>query len=154
MATLTYFSVSGDWRSSEDPMASSTANTPRVQVVSGFVDFIPRLPSGYAINISDFDLEGQTRDAAILLAPRKARIWNGQLCTINAADSPGVQLVANTAALNLTDPLVYDVLFSNIRYNANDQRIQNFAFTAPTSGGPGWTVCITDPALPRLSWPK
>lgn len=139
--TLTYFTVTGDWRSNEDPQVSSTNNTPQVMPVSGFVEFQARLPKGFALHVASFDVGGVGRDTAILLAPRRARIWEGRLCTINAADTPGVQLVANTAELGLTDPLIYDVTFSSIRYNGTDQMIQNFAFQAPTSGG---TICITD----------
>lgn len=141
MAALTYFTVTGDWRSSEDPMASSTTSTPQVRPVSGFVEFSARLPNGFAIHVGSFDVGGATRDTAILLAPRRARIWDGRLCTINVADTPSVQLVANTPELGLTEPLIYDVTFSDIRYNGTDQLIQNFAFIAPTNAG---SVCITD----------
>lgn len=152
MATLTYFTVTGDWRSNEDPLVSGTTNAPQLKEVSGFVEFTPRLPSGFSIMVDAFDLgSGATRDTAILLAKRRARIWDGQLCTINPVDTPGVQLVANTANLALPDPLIYDVTFSNIRYNGTDQTIQNFAFTAPTTNA---TLCITDPTLPRLQWQR
>lgn len=44
----------------------------------------------------------------------------------------GVKLVANTALLDLDDPLIYDVTFE---IPESDRKIAPFAFTAPTTNG-------------------
>lgn len=46
----------------------------------------------------------------------------------------GVQLVANTNAINL-DELYFDLVFSNVVFNKSDQFIASFAILAPTVGG-------------------
>jgi hypothetical protein len=65
--------------------------------------------------------------------------------TKTGALNQGVQLVANTEAINL-DQLLYDVVFTNVVYNKADQQIAPFAIEAPTTGGV--TVDLAD--LPKL----
>ena len=50
------------------------------------------------------------------------------------AATDGVELVACTADLPV-DELIYDVVFSRVRYNGADQVLQPFAFRAPTEAG-------------------
>lgn len=88
-------------------------------------------------------------DTAVALPPLRARIYAGVLSTIDYTDTPGFQLVANTPALNLDGPLVYDVTFSDVTFNGSSQNIAPFAFAAPT--GPD-TVCLTDPTLPLVNY--
>lgn len=97
------------------------------------------------------------RDTSLVLDPIfNARVWEGQLSTINVVDSPGFQLPACTPAMqaNLTeagiDSLIYDVRFTQVTYARSDNALQNFAFVAPTA--PGVPVCITDPGLLRLPY--
>lgn len=87
-------------------------------------------------------------DAAIAIPTLTARIWNGVLSTIDVADTPGFQLVANSDALDL-DTLIYDVTFSNVTYNGASQFMAPFAFTAPSYDE---TICLTDPTLTRLPY--
>lgn len=96
-----------------------------------------------------------SRDTAIAMPPRKARIWNGQLSTIDVVDAPGFELVANSTVIGLAtrgfSSLIYDVEFTEVSYAGGSQKIENFAFTAPTDTT---AVCITDPALTRLEYAR
>lgn len=95
----------------------------------------------------------QTRPTAIAFPPRKARIWEGMLCTINVEDTPGVDLVANSAALKLyeqgVDQLIYDVQFSSVVYAEGSRTLRNFAFVAPYDSTP---VVLSSLALPKLDY--
>lgn len=87
-------------------------------------------------------------DTAIALAAITGRIVNGQLCSIDRADSPGVALTANSAVLQgdtWTD-LYYDVSFTDVKFNGASQFLAPFSFIAPTDSTP---VCLTSPALVR-----
>lgn len=96
---------------------------PDQQPISASVVFIPRLSVGQILWIP-----GQ----GVALAPIRARFDpDGVLRTIQGGT--GVELVANTPILGL-DELIYDVVFTNVIYDRNDQRIAPFAFTAPTVG--------------------
>lgn len=97
---------------------------PDQQPISASVVFTPRLGVGQILWIP-----GQ----GVALAPIRARFDpDGVLRTIQGGT--GVELVANTPVLGLPT-LIYDVVFTNVIYDHNDQRIAPFAFTAPTTGG-------------------
>lgn len=97
---------------------------PDQQPISASVKFIPRLGVGQIIWIP-----GQ----GVALAPIRARFDpDGVLRTIQGGT--GVELVANTPVLGLPE-LIWDVVFTNVIYDRNDQLIAPFAFTAPTTGG-------------------
>lgn len=146
---LTYFTVTGAWYDVEAPLTSGSTNALQYQVVSAFVTFTPRLKAGTQIYVSNLDDgTGTGVSTALEIAPVTARIYQGQLATINQADTPGIQLLANTAILGLTS-LIYDVSFTNVVYAGHAQTLQNFAFTAPTTAG---TLSITDPSLTRLTY--
>lgn len=82
-----------------------------------------------------------------------ARIWtNGQLSSINQADSAGITLPANTAYMTqqLGSDLYYDIRFRNAVYGNNQNALlQNFAIKAAAVGD---TVVLTDPALERFPY--
>ena len=88
-------------------------------------------------------------NTALAIAPITARILNGQLQTINQPDTPNIQLLANTSVLGLSKPLIYDVAFTNVVYAGNNQVLNNFAFTAPTTNA---VINLTDPTLTRLPY--
>lgn len=96
-----------------------------------------------------------SRDTAVAIPARNGRIWNGTLSTIDVTDTPGVELVANSAPLGLAgrgiSSLIYDVQYSNVTYAKGPQTLTNFAFTAPVDSTP---ICITDPALLRLDYAR
>lgn len=97
---------------------------PDRQPISCTVTFIPRLRAGQIVWVPGMGLA---------LAPIKARCdTDGVLRTI--AGGTGVQLIANTPILGL-DQLIYDVYFSNVKYNRAVQEIEAFAFEAPTTSG-------------------
>lgn len=98
---------------------------PDQQPISATVKFIPRLPTGQIIWIP-----GQ----GVVLSTITARFDpDGILRTI--IGDVGVQLVANTPILGLTQPLIWDVSFSNVIYARGDRYLQPFGFAAPTTGG-------------------
>lgn len=94
--------------------------------------------------------------AGVVIASRRARLWQGRLCSIDVADTPGVELVANDPLLNLAangiDKLVYDVDFTDVVWAGKPGALKNFAFTAP---GPDVDdVFLTDPALDTVPWER
>src|ERR1700712_4621925 len=96
------FQVSGDWRDYEAPTLSGSTDNLQVQVLTGFVTFSPRVPPGFLAYMDDFDLSGDGsihRNTGIAFPPIQARIWEGQLATIDVSDTPGMQLVSNDPGL-------------------------------------------------------
>jgi hypothetical protein len=101
---------------------------PEVVNVSALVTFTPRIPAGSFLYRDD--------GTALALPVRYARIWQGQLCTINTVDTPGVYLQANlvigyepvtglgpSPSINLLDSigiseLIYDVTFDKITFGS------------------------------------
>ena len=149
--TENFFPVTGYWVSVESADTTSTAtNMLAVEPITGLVTFYARLPKGASIPVAQLKWpDGVTRDTGVILAPVAAQIVAGQLCTINADNTPGVQLVCNSAALALAGPLIYDVDVSNVTFNQGAQTVSDFAFEAPQDSTP---VCLTDPALPILEY--
>lgn len=146
---LTYFTVEGDWYDVEAPATSGSTNTPQFLVVSAFVTFTARLAPGTVVYVPNLDLgSGVSASTAVAIAPVTARIYEGQLQTIDQADTPNIQLLANSTILGLTS-LIYDVSFSDAVYAGNAQVLSNFAFTAPTTAT---TISLTDPTLTRLQY--
>lgn len=97
---------------------------PDRQPISCTVTFIPRLRAGQIVWVPGMGLA---------LAPIKARCdTDGVLRTI--VGGTGVQLTANTPILGL-DQLIYDVYFSNVKYNRAVQSIEAFAFESPKTAG-------------------
>lgn len=102
---------------------------------------------------------------AIAIPPLQARIWFGELSTIDYEDTPGFQLVANTGHFGEvdqgppfnTDPdlgleyqeLIYDVTFSSVTYNGKSRELAPWAFVAPPDNR---EICLTDPDLARYPW--
>jgi hypothetical protein len=121
---------------------------------------ITTINSGSTITYTDTGTAGTTvsppttntaelsANTALAIAPIQARIYEGELQTIDQADTPNIQLLANTAILGLTT-LIYDVAFSDVVYASNAQVLSNFAFTAPTTNS---TVDLSDPTLTRLPY--
>ena len=170
-----YFKTTGYWRAVVDPSVSGSYSMPDLVNVSALVTFVPRIPVG-SLLYTEPDKPGDNA-VAVALAPRYARIWKGELCNINVADSPGVLLAANTAKLNLLDSiglgeLIYDVSFTKVTFGgkpttydtlpggapaptitvSGDQQLTSFAFIAPTD--PNEVVCLTDVGLKRLPYSK
>lgn len=102
------------------------------------------------------------RDTAINLDPVfNARIWEGQLSTIDAFDTPGFTLPANTAeikaalaalsadtrkVLSIGEDLVYDVRHRAVVFARSEQAIADYSFTAPAVGA---NLILTSVGLPR-----
>jgi hypothetical protein len=164
---LTYFTCTGYFYDVESPYTGSTTNADQFNGLTGaFITFTPRVPTGFTVLVSNLDLgSGNTGATSISLPPitgrvlsttiNNASVW--QLATINTADSPGIQLLANSTPIStyLTaqniqgGALIYDVSFTRVTFAGENQTIQNFAFTAPTTNT---GVCITDPTLTRLPY--
>jgi hypothetical protein len=169
---IVYFEVTGTYVDAEAPDPGGSTNALYINIITAFVTFYPRVPLGFTVPIANFDLTqvdaeawAGTASAALALPPIPARILSGQVQTINYADTPGIMLTSNSAAvqaaLQAIDPtwleknnleagqLVYDVSFSNVVYADSDQTILPFGFVAPTDTTP---VCISDPLLTRLAY--
>lgn len=58
MATLGQLTVTGDYRSATEPTPSGVSNAFAVEVVTGLVDLIPRVPLGTQIYIPGFQVQG------------------------------------------------------------------------------------------------
>lgn len=165
--SLTYFTCTGFYYDIESPVTGGTTNADQFKGMTGaFVTFTPRVPTGFTVLIPTLDLgSGNTGSAAIALAPITGRIISTtiggspvyQLSTINTVNTPGIQLLANSTPIStyLTaqaingGALIYDVAFTQVTFAGENQTIQNFAFTAPTTNT---GVCITDPTLTRLPY--
>lgn len=155
-SALTYFTVDGYWYSGDQPSYRGTSGAPNVSAVNGYVDFIPRVPQGFSIQVDQATIDGVTADIDYSFPARTARIWDGRLCTINQTDTPTIQLLANTPNLNLAKllpqtggKLIYDIRFRDVRFNNAPQVLANFAIEAPTSAT---TLSLTDDTLVRLSY--
>jgi hypothetical protein len=256
---LTFFNVSGDYQSTDDPLPQSTASTPWMGPIQALVAFTPRVPRGFTAFVDDFEISQDTNNqqtvqligainggtwglnfggvwinpyiapsataaqvqtalaalssigagnvqvsgpaggpyaiemvgalanspqpqlladasnltvssgaanismemlnagsasrvapAAIGIPVRAGRIWTtGQLCAINQADSPNVELVSNIPEFGLAFDLIYDVTFTQVTYNGVNQNLAPFAFTAPVDATP---ICLTDPATVLLPY--
>lgn len=160
---LPFFTVYGHYSDVENPNLSGSTNVPLMSVITGVIVFFPRVPFGTIIYLHDLDLTPLDEtftysDTAVALAPITARILSGQIQTINVGDSPGIGLLANTPIISAAllaagvpnGILYYDCQFSNVVYGEAAQTINNFAITAPTSGGTN--ISLTDPNLVRLPY--
>ena len=152
-AELTYFNVTGYWNDVESANLGGSTSNLQFLVISGFVSFYPRLPGGWAPLVSNLDLgNGNSGNTYVAISPVLGRIYEGQLSTINYADTPGVQLVSNSSVISSQiatvspNGLIYDVEFSEVVYNDGPQHIANFSFVAPTDTT---GVCLTDPNLSK-----
>jgi hypothetical protein len=113
---------------------------PDEQIVSGFCDIFPRLPVGTVLWADVTPRRGLT------LAPFRTRFdisQGGQLRTIVGG---AVEILACNDALPINE-LIYDLVFSEVRYNKADQYIKPFAIRTLTAAG---TIDLTNPALERL----
>ena len=149
---LTYFEVSAHYYDVEASDPAGSDNTPEINPIYGFVTFTARLKPGTILNVPDYgrpDVPQTVGLTGIALAPVQGRLFNGELSVIDRADTPNIQLVANTPILGLSAPLLYDVAFTNVTYAGANRSITNFAFTAPTDTTP---IDLTDPALARLPY--
>lgn len=271
------FALSGDYRFTTEPVPAGTANTLPVEVITGLIDFIPRVPLGFTWYKSNFQVQGQDelqivgyagtptagtfklgypatspvwtaalpytltdsdtatiqaalqglssigagnvivtedtsglgnwvvqftgalanqpvaqiqtdysaltnatvgslvyvpgqtlvlRDTALAMDPVfNARIWEGQLCTIDTNDTPGFRLPAATtevlAAIDALDPdvrqslsipsdqLLYDVRHSSVVFADQEQSLQDYAIAAL---GVGQTLVLTSGSVNRLPY--
>ncbi|WNM74171.1 hypothetical protein SEA_NERGAL_80 [Mycobacterium Phage Nergal] len=113
---------------------------PDEQIVSGFCDIFPRRPAGEIL------WADVTPRRGLALAPFRTRFdvsLGGELVTIVGGP---VEILACNDALPI-DELIYDLVFSQVRYDKRDQYIAPFAIrTLDTTG----TIDLADPTLERL----
>lgn len=147
-ANVTVIKGTGDSFNVEFVGALANSNIPQLVAISNLTNANGQ-SCPISVTVSTQGTPQVVADTAIALPAITARIWNGRLCAIDSVDSPGVMLTANSAALNNPDPLIYDVTFSNVRFNSVDQVIAPFAFVAPEDSS---SVCLTDPGLQRLPY--
>jgi hypothetical protein len=159
MAALTYFPCDGYWYSVDSAHARSSASAPRLLPIFGLVDLIPRVPKGFTFRVDSLDIPGgpTATDIDVAVPARTGRLWNGRLCTINAVDSPTVELLSETSVLGLTPDvlpetqgrLIYDVRFRDVTYNGVPQHISGFGFYASKTNA---AISLTDFNLERLPY--
>jgi hypothetical protein len=158
--SLTYFTVTGFWYDIEQPNPNSTLITPLLLNVNAYVDFIPRLPVGFSVFVSNLNHgDGTFGDTDVPIAPITGRLINGALTTIAVGDPLGVGLLANSPVLNLasqlaaigwsTTGLIYDVRFRNVTFGGANQVLSNFAFFAPPNAA---TISISSSLLQKLPY--
>jgi hypothetical protein len=147
---LTWFTVIGSVYDVQNPDPDQTSIVPELLEVSGFIDFFPGnqtgpFPAGFAPVVPALDHgDGTYGDTLVPIAPITARLMHGQVCTIAASDPQGIDLLANTAILGLTEPLFYHVRWRNVTFGGTIAAISNFAFQAPTGAA---TIDLTSPTL-------
>jgi hypothetical protein len=135
---LTYLTAVGYVYDVEQPNPSGFTNVPSELQVSAYVDFFPGTQAqyfqpGFTVFVSNLDhLDGTSGDTEVPIAPITGRLMNGALTTVAVGDPLGVELLANTAILNLTNPLYYHVRWRNVTFGGGLQAISNFAFAATT----------------------
>lgn len=149
--SLTFFRVDGTYIDVEQPVPGDTVITPAISNVYAYVDFFPgtemkAISSGLSLTVPDYETYG---DTDIQLAPITARLLDKRLCTIAKTDPEGVELVADSAWMNLDDPLFYHVRFRNVTYGGALQGISNFAFAASSDSTP---IVLTSPTLTRYAY--
>lgn len=126
MADLTYFTVEA-YGFAVNVDYVDVGTDPDLQPITATVTFKPRVGVGSLLQAPNY-----TTPALIALSPIVARLdEDGKLHTV--AGDLGVKLVANTAVLGLTTDLIYDVIWSNVKYNKKSQSISPFGFVAPTT---------------------
>lgn len=146
---LVYFTVEGSFYDAEASSTIGTTDALQLLPISAFITFTARLAPGTIIYVADLDLgDNGSANTGLALAPITGRILGGQIQTINQADTPNMQLVANDPMLGL-DQLIYDVTFSNVTYAGKPHAIKSFAFAAPSTAV---TLDLTDPTLTRLPY--
>jgi hypothetical protein len=114
---------------------------PDEQIVSAVCDLFPRRPAGDVLWCPTL-----TPPRGLALAPFRTRfdIWQGgQLKTIVGGP---VEILTCNNALPI-DELIYDLVFSQVRYNETDQYIAPFAIRTLSTTG---TTDLSDPTLERL----
>jgi hypothetical protein len=160
---LSFFPCDGYWYSVDSALARSSGSEPRLVPIFGLVDLIPRVPKGFTVRVKELDQSndpagtGTVMDTDVAIPARTGRLWNGRLCTINAVDSPTVELLSETAVLNLTPDvlpdtngrLIYDVRFRDVTYNGVPQHISGFGFYASQSAA---AISLTAFELERLPY--
>lgn len=114
---------------------------PDEQIVSGFCDIFPRRPRGEILWCPNL-----TPPRGLTLAPMRTRFDLSQGGALRTIVGGPVELIACNEALPI-DELIYDLVFSEVRYNRRDQYLAPFAFRALTGTG---TIDLTSQDLDRL----
>jgi hypothetical protein len=134
--TLTWFTVTSYIYDVEQPLPSGTSEQPELANVSAFVDFFPgtqekTFPAGFSTRVADLDHgDGTHGDTIVPLAPITGRLLNGSLRSLVIGDPVGVQLLANTTVLGLSEDLFYHTRFRNVTFGGAEQSLANFAWRA------------------------
>ena len=130
----TFFTVIGDFQSLVNDTADDVDANPDVVAISATVTFTPMVATGDLILATNAD----PRPTAYVLAPIVATIdTDGRL--IHAADAwenydyTPVRLTADTPFLELSSPLTYSVVFSNVVIDGKNTTISSFNFEAPNA---------------------
>lgn len=153
---LTRFLVTGNWNDVENPPLLGNSNTLTLNTISATITFWPRLPNGFTAFVENLDLQSSPEtsgNTAVAIAPVQASIVGGVLVSNVIGDTPGVQLLSNSASLNLASQnipaLYYDIQFNNVVFSGVGQALENWAFIASTDST---AICLTSPGLERYAY--
>lgn len=165
---IAFFTVQGFWYDVQAPPTGGTTNDAVFTgITGGNATFTARVPAGFTVLIANLDLgSGNIGSTALALPPitgvvagtpaeNGGMVW--QLCANNAANSPGIELLANTTAVsaylaqeNVWDgQLIYDVKFTDVTFAGANHNIEGFAFAAPNSST---SVTVTDSGFAMLPY--
>jgi hypothetical protein len=147
-ATLTWNAVDGATGYKVYRGTSTTNENKLVATLGNVTTYTDTGTAGTTASVPATNTAEWSQNTSLVIAPIQARIYEGELQTIDQADTPNIQLLANSSILGLTS-LIYDVSFSDVVYSSAAQVLSNFAFTAPTTNT---TVDLSDPALTRLQY--
>ena len=146
-AALSWTAVNGATSYNIYRGTATTAENVLVTTVTG-TSYTDTGAAGTSVTPPTTNTAEASDNVALAIAPKQARIYNGQLQVIDQANTPNVQLLANIPLLNVQQ-LIYDVAFTDVVYASAAQTLTNFAFVAPTTNT---TVDLGSPTLTRLPY--
>lgn len=170
------FALSGDYRFTTEPVPSHTANTLPTEVITGLVDFLPRVPMGFTWYLDNFPVIGNNEVQVIGFAgtptagtfklgyPATSPVWTSALpYTLTFGDGPTIQAALEglpgigAGNVSVTDDMsslgLWNVEFINALGNRPVDMIQmdTASLTNATGGGlrllAGHTVVNRDTAM-------
>ncbi len=148
MADLEFFSISYDALGVSADRNIDVDAEPDVRPMTCNIEFIFRVPPGFAFRCVDFD----PRPTDLGLDNFVCRVDEGRLKGLDG--TVNFQMPANTALLGWDGDLFIDVAFTNVVYSRGSRIWKNFAFICPTV--PDTAVNLTKvtryPYVPRARY--
>lgn len=115
------FSLSGDYRFTTEPVSSDTTTHLPTEVVTGLIDFIPRVPKGFNFYVNNFPAEG-----------------NNEIQLVGFVGVPG------SGTFKVGYPATSPTWSANIPFNASAATFQATVEAVPTIGTGNISVTLND----------